>query len=292
MVDLGVPIGHEQAGQPGVIVSDDEEPNDGPAGLVIVVPVTTRAAACPRTSSSTALTLGSMPVRYAKAEDVKSISDRRLVTDYGITPLPALVKLDHRVATSAVPLTDRLTAQRRPARPRRHATGGGAAGVAQVGLHLGLVGVAGQVGAARRDRRPGRTARGSRPRTRRTCSGSVRTPSHRKWLSGGVRYTPSRTGVPSRSSGLQVDAVRAGGGDAGDGAHRRRHVDQAEGVVLPPAGHTRPVDDEGDVDGFSRSTGSPCWPGGAPPAAKRELSLVKMTTVESRRPATVRAPTS
>ena len=41
LVDFGEPVGSEQAGRrPGVVVSTDRL-NDGPAGLVIVVPCTT-----------------------------------------------------------------------------------------------------------------------------------------------------------------------------------------------------------------------------------------------------------
>lgn len=93
LVDLGVPIGHEQAGQPGVIVSDNEL-NDGPAGLVIVVPVTTARRGLPSHVELDGPDTGLDAVSYAKAEDVKSISDRRLVTRLGVAPLPALVELE------------------------------------------------------------------------------------------------------------------------------------------------------------------------------------------------------
>ena len=94
LVDLGVPIGHEQARRrPGVVVSDNEL-NDGPAGLIIVVPVTTARRGLPSHVELDGPDTGLDAVSYAKAEDVKSISDRRLVTRLGVAPLPALVELE------------------------------------------------------------------------------------------------------------------------------------------------------------------------------------------------------
>ena len=40
MVDFGEPIGREQAGRRPALVISEDGLNDGPAGLVIVVPIT------------------------------------------------------------------------------------------------------------------------------------------------------------------------------------------------------------------------------------------------------------
>ena len=85
--------GTSRPGSPGVIVSDNEL-NDGPAGLAIVVPVTTARRGLPSHVELDGPDTGLDAVSYAKAEDVKSISDRRLVTRLGVAPLPALVELE------------------------------------------------------------------------------------------------------------------------------------------------------------------------------------------------------
>ncbi|HUP73479.1 MAG TPA: type II toxin-antitoxin system PemK/MazF family toxin [Acidimicrobiales bacterium] len=83
LVDLGDPMGREQAGRrPAVIVSADGL-NDSPAGVVIVVPCTTTHRGLPSHVELVAETSGLDQVSYAKCEDVKSISDRRLIARLG-----------------------------------------------------------------------------------------------------------------------------------------------------------------------------------------------------------------
>ncbi|MGA2469460.1 MAG: type II toxin-antitoxin system PemK/MazF family toxin [Solirubrobacteraceae bacterium] len=83
LVDFGDPVGREQSGRrPAVIVSADPL-NESRAGVVIVVPTTTTHRGL---SSHVELEPGSSgldEISYAKCEDVKSISDERLIARLG-----------------------------------------------------------------------------------------------------------------------------------------------------------------------------------------------------------------
>lgn len=83
LVDFGEPVGREQAGtRPAVVVSADPL-NDSRAGVVIVVPTTTRLRGLPSHVEIDSNGSGLDEVSYAKCEDVKSISERRLVGRLG-----------------------------------------------------------------------------------------------------------------------------------------------------------------------------------------------------------------
>ena len=85
LVDFGEPVGREQAGsRPALVVSADAL-NEGPAGLAIVVPITTARRGLPSHIEIEPGDAGLDEVSYAKCEDVKSISDRRLITRLGAT---------------------------------------------------------------------------------------------------------------------------------------------------------------------------------------------------------------
>lgn len=83
LVDFGAPIGREQAGRrPAVVVSADRL-NDSPAGVVIVIPCTTTPRGLPSHVELDPETSGLDTVSYAKCEDIKSVSDERLVARLG-----------------------------------------------------------------------------------------------------------------------------------------------------------------------------------------------------------------
>jgi mRNA interferase MazF len=83
LVDFGDPIGREQSGRrPAVVVSADPL-NESRAGVVIVVPCTTTRRGLPSHIEIEPGQSGLDDVSYAKCEDVKSISDQRLVTRLG-----------------------------------------------------------------------------------------------------------------------------------------------------------------------------------------------------------------
>ncbi len=64
--------------RPAVVVSADLL-NEGPAGVVIVVPLTTAARGLPSHIEISSGHSGLDEVSYAKCEDVKSVSEQRLV---------------------------------------------------------------------------------------------------------------------------------------------------------------------------------------------------------------------
>ncbi len=83
LVDFGEPVGHEQAGRrPAVVVSADLL-SDSRAGVVIVVPCTTTRRELPSHIELDPKQCGLDKVSYAKCEDVKSVSENRLVTRLG-----------------------------------------------------------------------------------------------------------------------------------------------------------------------------------------------------------------
>ena len=83
LIDFGEPVGSEQAGRrPGVVVSADRL-NESGAGVVIVVPCTTTRRDLPSHVEIEPGDSGLDETSYAKCEDVKSVSQRRLLTRLG-----------------------------------------------------------------------------------------------------------------------------------------------------------------------------------------------------------------
>lgn len=83
LIDFGEPVGSEQAGRrPGVVVSADRL-NESSAGVVIVVPCTTARRDLPSHIEIEPGASGLDETSYAKCEDVKSISEQRLVARLG-----------------------------------------------------------------------------------------------------------------------------------------------------------------------------------------------------------------
>ena len=90
LVDFSEAIGREQAGRrPAVVVSADRL-NQSPAGVVIVVPCTTTPRGLPSHVELDPGTSGLDSVSYAKCEDVKSVSDHRLIAPLGMVNDEAL----------------------------------------------------------------------------------------------------------------------------------------------------------------------------------------------------------
>ena len=83
LVDFDEPIGREQSGRlPAVVVSADRL-NESRAGVVIVVPCTTAHRGLPSHVELDPALTGLDEVSYAKCEDVKSVSERRLISPLG-----------------------------------------------------------------------------------------------------------------------------------------------------------------------------------------------------------------
>lgn len=84
LIDFGDPIGREQGGhRPAVVVSADPL-NESRAGVVIVVPCTTAHRDLPSHVEIEPGASGLDEVSYAKCEDIKSISEQRLVARLGV----------------------------------------------------------------------------------------------------------------------------------------------------------------------------------------------------------------
>jgi mRNA interferase MazF len=83
LVDFGDPVGHEQAGKrPAVVISADPL-NDSPAGVVVVIPITTMYRGLPKHVEIDPGSSGLDEISYAKCEDIKSISEQRLIRRLG-----------------------------------------------------------------------------------------------------------------------------------------------------------------------------------------------------------------
>ena len=83
IVDFGEPVGREQSGRrPALVVSADAL-NESRAGVVVVVPITTTYRGLPSHVEIDSGASGLDDVSYAKCEDVKSVSEQRLVGRLG-----------------------------------------------------------------------------------------------------------------------------------------------------------------------------------------------------------------
>lgn len=97
LVDFGQPVGREQAGRrPAVVVSADAL-NDGPSGVVLVVPVTSARRGLPSHVEIDAGDSGLDDVSYAKCEDLKSVSDRRLIGRLGVADVEAVFEMERAI---------------------------------------------------------------------------------------------------------------------------------------------------------------------------------------------------
>ncbi len=96
-MDLNPVCGHEQAGRrPALVVSVDGF-NHGPAGLVIVIPITTKDKGIP-------LHVGVFPPEgglneqsFIKCEDVRSVAKERLVRCLGRVEEGTLAEVEDRL---------------------------------------------------------------------------------------------------------------------------------------------------------------------------------------------------
>ncbi len=82
LIDFGDPVGEQSGRRPAVVVSADPL-NESRAGVVMVVPCTTTRRALPSHIEIEPGTSGLDEVSYAKCEDIKSVSDQRLVMRLG-----------------------------------------------------------------------------------------------------------------------------------------------------------------------------------------------------------------
>ena len=94
LVDLNPVRGHEQAGRrPGLVISVDTF-NHGPAGLVVILPMTTRAKGIPFHVEVPSREGGRS---FIKCEDVRSIAKERLVERLGRVSQATLTEVEDRL---------------------------------------------------------------------------------------------------------------------------------------------------------------------------------------------------
>ncbi len=97
LVDLNPVKGHEQSGKrPALIVSVDIF-NQGPADLVVVIPITTKNKGIPLHVRINPPRGGLHEISYAKCEDIRSISKERLLERYGSVPVKIIAEIEDRI---------------------------------------------------------------------------------------------------------------------------------------------------------------------------------------------------
>lgn len=97
LVDLNPVKGHEQSGKrPALIVSVNIF-NQGPADLVVVIPITTKNKGIPLHVRINPPRGGLNEISYAKCEDIRSISKERLLERYGSVPVKIIAEIEDRI---------------------------------------------------------------------------------------------------------------------------------------------------------------------------------------------------
>lgn len=94
LVDFGEPVGREQGLRRPAIVLSDDRLNAGPAGVVIVVPLTSRDRGLPLHVEIDPAESGLDVASYARCEDLRSVSDGRLIGRLGQAPIDALFRVE------------------------------------------------------------------------------------------------------------------------------------------------------------------------------------------------------
>lgn len=99
LVSLDPVRGHEQAGtRPALVVSVDRF-NHGPAGLVVVLPITSRAKGVPLHVAVSPPEGGLTIASFVKCEDIRSISTDRLVRRLGSVRPSTMALVEDRLRT-------------------------------------------------------------------------------------------------------------------------------------------------------------------------------------------------
>lgn len=97
LVDLDPTRGHEQAGKRPCLVISVDPFNHGPAGLVVILPMTTKARGIPFHVEVVPPEGGTRARSFIKCEDIRSISTDRLSQRWGIIAAATLAAVDDRL---------------------------------------------------------------------------------------------------------------------------------------------------------------------------------------------------
>lgn len=96
-VNLNPVRGHEQAGhRPGLVISVDTF-NHGPAGLVVIIPITTKEKGIPFHVAISPPEGGVSKKSFIKCEDTRSVSTERLSKCLGTVSLETLKAVEERL---------------------------------------------------------------------------------------------------------------------------------------------------------------------------------------------------
>ena len=96
-VNLNPVRGHEQAGfRPGLVISVDTF-NYGPAGLVVIIPITTKEKGIPFHVAINPPEAGVSKKSFIKCEDIRSVSTERLSKCLGKVSLETLRAIEDRL---------------------------------------------------------------------------------------------------------------------------------------------------------------------------------------------------
>lgn len=96
-VDLGPVRGHEQAGtRPALVVSVDEF-NEGPADLVVILPITTKEKGIPFHVRLDPPEGGLKVASFVKCEDIRSVSKERLARRCGAVSSKTIADVEFRL---------------------------------------------------------------------------------------------------------------------------------------------------------------------------------------------------
>ena len=97
LIDLNPTRGHEQAGvRPGLVVSTNLF-NHGPAGLVVILPLTSRAKGIPLHVTSEPSEGGVQQRSFIKPEDVRSVATGRLIRRWGAVSSATMAVVEDRL---------------------------------------------------------------------------------------------------------------------------------------------------------------------------------------------------
>lgn len=97
LVDLNPTRGHEQAGhRPGLVISVDLF-NHGPAGLMVILPLTTRAKGIPFHVAISPPEGGVTQPSFIKCEDVRSVAKERLSRRFGSVSATTIAAVEDRL---------------------------------------------------------------------------------------------------------------------------------------------------------------------------------------------------
>jgi len=94
MVDLDPTRGHEQSGKRPALIVSASLFNQGPAGLVIVLPLTTRDKHIPAHIRIAPPEGGLPAVSFIKCEDIRSVSTDRLTRRWGVVSEATLAQVE------------------------------------------------------------------------------------------------------------------------------------------------------------------------------------------------------